>query len=274
MIQDLDISEIKKITTLVQAKYGYDFRDYAMSSFKRRMLRILELKSLTTESLLKKLTDQPGFIHEFLDELTVNVTELFRDPSFWRLLRDEIIPAILLNNKEFRILHAGCSSGEEVISMAILLKEMGIHERVSLVATDIDPAILERAIAANYPIKSMEVNEKNYIRFLGTSALKNYYTEENGRAVFHKDLMKNVTFRQFDLVTGEVFNKFDLILCRNVMIYFNQTLQNEVLKKFHASLFKYGYLAIGSRESLMWCEYANRFICVNQEEKVYRKLKD
>jgi len=274
VIQDIDIADLKKITTLVQSKYGYDFRDYAMSSFKRRMLRLLEMKSLTTEGLIKKLTDQPAFITEFIDEVTVNVTELFRDPSFWRLLRDEIIPAILTNNKEFRIMHAGCSSGEEVVSMTILLKEMGIWDNVQIVATDIDPSILEKAVTATYTMKSMEVNEKNYIRFQGTGKITDYYREDNGRAIFSKDLLKNVTFRQFDLVRGEVFNKFDLILCRNVMIYFNQQLQNEVLKKFHASLFKYGYLAIGTKESLMWCEYANRFIVVNQEEKVYRKIKE
>jgi chemotaxis protein methyltransferase CheR len=274
VITDIDITDLKKITTLVQTKYGYDFRDYAMSSFKRRMIRLLELKSLTPESLLKKLNDHPSFITEFLDEVTVNVTELFRDPSFWRLLRDEIIPAILTNNKEFRILHAGCSSGEEVVSMSILLNEMGIADNVSITATDIDPCILEKAVMATYPIKNMELNEKNYIRYQGKGKISDYYREDKGSAVFHKDLLKNVTFKRFDLVTGEVFNKFDLILCRNVMIYFNQVLQNEVLKKFHASLFKFGYLAIGTKESLMWCEFANRFICVNQEEKVYRKIKD
>lgn len=274
MIQDIDLADLKKITTLVHSKYGYDFRDYAVSSFKRRMLRILELQSLTVESLLKKIHDQPQFIEQFLEEVTVNTTELFRDPSFWRLLRQEIIPAILLNNKTFRILHAGCSSGEEVLSMTILLKEMGIHDNVSLIATDIDSVILEKAKAATYPIKNMELNEKNYIRFEGKHSLKEYYKEENGKAVFNKDLYKNVSFRKYDLVTGEVFNKFDLILCRNVMIYFNQQLQNEVLKKFHASLFKYGYLAIGTKESVVWCEYANRFIVVNQEEKVYKKIHD
>lgn len=274
MITDIDISDIKKITTLVQSKYGYDFRDYAMSSFKRRMIRLLELKSMTTDTLLKKLNDQPAFITEFLDEVTVNVTELFRDPSFWRLLRDEIIPAILLNNKEFRILHAGCSSGEEVVSMSILLKEMGIANNVTITATDIDPCILEKAVAATYPMKNMELNEKNYIRFQGKGKISDYYQEDKAGAAFNRDLLKNVTFKRFDLVTGEVFNKFDLILCRNVMIYFNQALQNEVLKKFHASLFKFGYLAIGTKESLMWCEFANRFICVNQEEKIYRKIKD
>ncbi len=274
MILDIDIADLKKITTLVYSKYGYDFRDYAMSSFKRRILRILQLHGLTIESLLKKLCEDAEFIFNFLDEITVNTTELFRDPGFWRLLRQEIIPSILLNNKTFRILHAGCSSGEEVLSMTILLKEMGIHDDVTLIATDIDTVILEKAKAASYAIKNMELNEKNYIRFEGKASLNSYYKEENGKALFNRDLYKNVSFRKYDLVTGDVFNKFDLILCRNVMIYFNQSLQNDVLKKFHASLFKYGYLCIGNKESVIWCDYANRFIAVNQEEKVYKKVRD
>lgn len=274
VVQDIDIADLKRITELIHLKYGYDFRNYAMSSFKRRIIRILELKNLSIESLLKKLGESPGFINEFLDELTVNVTEMFRDPGFWRVMRDEIIPGILLNHKSFKIWHAGCSSGEEVLSMAILLKEMGIHQDVQLYATDLDVNILEKAKTASYPIKNMELNEKNYIRLEGKGSLKDYYKEENGRAVFDKSLLANATFRKHDLVTGELFNKFDLVLCRNVMIYFNQTLQNEVLKKFHESLFKYGYLAIGSKESLIWCDVANRFLVVNNEEKVYKKIKD
>jgi chemotaxis protein methyltransferase CheR len=273
-MQDIDIADLKKIAELIYQKYNYDFRNYAMSSFKRRVLRIIELKKLSVDALLKRLTENPVFINEFLDELTVNVTEMFRDPSFWRIMREEIIPAILLNHKQFKIWHAGCSSGEEVLSMAIMLKEMGIWQDVQLFATDLDTNILERAKSATYSIKNMELNEKNYIRFQGTSNLKNYYKEDNGWAVFNKDLLSNVTFRKHDLVLCEVFNKFDLILCRNVMIYFNQTLQNEVLKKFHESLFKYGYLSIGSKESLIWCDYANRFIVVNNEEKIYKKIKD
>jgi len=274
VIQDIDLVDLKRISELVFQKYGYDFRNYAMSSFKRRILRILELQGLTVDALVKKLTDQPTYINEFLDELTVNVTEMFRDPSFWRVMREEIIPGILLNHKQFKIWHAGCSSGEEVLSMTILLKEMGILDDVTLIATDLDPTILDKAKSATFPIKNMELNEKNYIRFIGTSSLKSYYREENGKAIFNTDLFKNVSFRKHDLVMGEIFNKFDLILCRNVMIYFNQALQNEVLKKFHESLFKYGYLAIGSKESLIWCEIANRFIVVNNEEKVYKKIKD
>ena len=274
-MQDIDIADLKRISELIYQKYNYDFRNYAMSSFKRRVLRIMELKKLNVESLIKKLNDTPIFINEFLDELTVNVTEMFRDPSFWRIMREEIIPAILLNHKQFKIWHAGCSSGEEVLTMAIMLKEMGILHDVSLIATDLDTNILEKAKSGTYPIKNMELNEKNYIRFQGTaSSLKDYYTEDNGYAVFNKELLLNVSFRKHDLVLGEIFNKFDLILCRNVMIYFNQALQNEVLKKFHESLFKYGYLAIGSKESLIWCDYANRFIVVNNEEKIYKKIKD
>jgi chemotaxis protein methyltransferase CheR len=274
VVQDIDIADLKRITELIQKKYGYDFRNYAMSSFKRRMLRMLELKSMSVDMLLKKLNDQPEFIEEFLDELTVNVTEMFRDPSFWRVMRDEIIPGILLNHKEFKIWHAGCSSGEEVFSMAIVLKEMGILDHVTTIATDLDVNILEKAKSGSYHLKNMELNEKNYIRFEGKKSLKEYYKEENGKAIFDKDLVKNVSFRRHDLVMGEVFNKFDLILCRNVMIYFNQALQNDVLKKFHESLFKYGYLAIGSKESLIWCDIATKFIVVNNEEKVYKKIKD
>lgn len=273
-MQEIDIADLRRISELIYQKYNYDFRNYAMSSFKRRVQRILELKKLTVDTLIRKLNDQPHFIHEFLDELTVNVTEMFRDPGFWRVMREEIIPSILLNHKQFKIWHAGCSSGEEVLSMAILLKEMGIHQNVQLYATDLDVNILEKAKTATYPLKNMDLNEKNYIRFQGAGSLKDYYHEENGMAVFNRDLLSTVTFRKHDLVLGEVFNKFDLILCRNVMIYFNQTLQNEVLKKFHESLFKYGYLAIGSKESLIWCDYANRFIVVNNEEKIYKKIKD
>jgi len=272
--KDIDLVDLKQISELVHNKYGYDFRNYAMSSFKRRILRILELQNLTVSALIKKLTDQPGYVNEFLDELTVNVTEMFRDPSFWRVMREEIIPGILLNHKQFKIWHAGCSSGEEVLSMTILLQEMGILNDVTIIATDLDTTVLEKAKTATYPIKNMDLNEKNYIRFQGTKSFKSYYTEDNGKAVFQKDLYRNVSFRKHDLVTGEIFNKFDLILCRNVMIYFNQTLQNDVLKKFHESLFRYGYLAIGSKESLIWCEIANRFIVVNNEEKVYKKIKD
>jgi chemotaxis protein methyltransferase CheR len=273
--QDIEISDLRRITDLVKEQYRYDFTNYAMSSFRRRILRIMELyKFGSADLLIKRLKDDKSFFDEFIAEITVNVTEMFRDPPFWRELRDNVIPNILLNHNTISIWHAGCSSGEEVFSMAVLLKEMGILEKAKIIATDIDKVILEKAKKGHYSMKNMELNEKNYIRFEGKSNFKDYFKEENGKAVMDKSLIQNVSFREHDLVQGVVFNKFDLILCRNVMIYFNQNLQNEVLKKHHESLFKYGYLVIGSKESLIWCEIANKFIVVNNEEKIYKKIKD
>jgi len=274
-MQDIDIADLKRISELIYDKYNYDFRNYAMSSFKRRVVRILELKKLTLSNLLKKLTDTPPFINEFIDELTVNVTEMFRDPRFWKVMRLEIIPAIRSQKKQFKIWHAGCSSGEEVVAMCILLEEMGILEDASVTATDLDSNMLDRARSATFPIKNMALNETNYIGYGGTaSGLQKFYQGVNGSAVFKPSLVSRVNFLHHDLVLGEVFETFDLILCRNVMIYFNQELQNDVLKKFHASLNRNGYLSIGSKESLIWCDYANRFTVVNSDEKVYKKTKE
>ena len=158
--------------------------------------------------------------------------------------------------------------------MNIVLSEMGIMDNVKIIATDLDRSVLEKANTASYSLKNMELNEKNYIRFQGKGGLKDYYTVVNGQAVMNKELLSNVTFQRHDLVLGSDIGRFDLILCRNVMIYFNQALQNEVLKRFHGSLHKYGYMVIGAKESMIWCDYANRFIVVNQEEKVYKKIKD
>ncbi|HET9487226.1 MAG TPA: protein-glutamate O-methyltransferase CheR [Chryseosolibacter sp.] len=273
-MQDIDIADLKRISELIYQKYNFDFRNYAMSSFKRRVVRILELKRLSPTNLLKALSETPVFIHEFVDQLTVNVTEMFRDPGFWTILRQEIIPTIRATRKRFKIWHAGCSSGEEVLTMCVLLSEMGILEDVSITATDLDENMLRRAEAAAYPIKNMQLNEQNYLSFGGqTNGLqRNYFLQQNGHAIFNRELLSEVAFMRHDLVTGQVFDTFDLILCRNVMIYFNQGLQNDVLKKFHESLYLNGYLAIGSKESLIWCDYANRFTMANKEEKVYKKL--
>jgi chemotaxis protein methyltransferase CheR len=272
---EVEIADLRKITEVVKNRYGYDFSDYAMSSFRRRIQRIIELFQFSSVGeVVVKLEKDPSFIETFLAEVTVNVTEMFRDPSFWREVRDHIVPNILLNHDTFNIWHAGCSSGEEVMSMCILLKEMGILHKANIIATDIDKPILAKAKKGQVPLKNMELNEKNYIRFQGQHSIQYYYEEKDGMAIMDPTLFAGVSYRNFDLVKGEVFNKFDLILCRNVMIYFNQNLQNKVLKKLHDSLFKYSYLAVGSKESLIWCEVANKFIIVNNEEKIYKKIKD
>lgn len=273
MQQELDATDLKRISDLIYEKYNYDFRNYAISSFRRRIARILELKKLTLGHLLSMLNDTPVFINEFINEVTVNVTEMFRDPAFWKVIRDDVLPSIMSQRKRIAIWHAGCSSGEEVIAMSILLHELGIEDKVLIVATDLDHDMIANARTATYPMKSMDVNEKNYQLFSeSSSGLDHYYERHGSKAVFNPDLLKHITFRRHDLVTGEVFGKFDLILCRNVMIYFNQALQNHVLMKFHESLLPNGYLCVGSKESLIWCDYANRFQIESNDEKIYRKI--
>jgi len=272
---NIEIADIRKLTQLIKDKYDYDFKDYAMSSFKRRIKRVIEIyKFKSVEALIQRLDIQPDFFEEFVSEITVNVTEMFRDPTFWKALKDQIIPSILLNHNKISIWHAGCSSGEEVFSMNILLSEMGILDKAKVVATDIDTSIIEKAKKGAVNIKNMDLNIKNYQRFGGVSSLEKYYKESDNFALLNRELVDSVSWRKHDLVQGAVFSKFDLVLCRNVMIYFNQTLQNNVLYKLHESLFKYGYLAIGSKESLIWCDIANKFIVVNNEEKIYKKIKD
>jgi len=272
---DIDIADVRRLTDLVKQKYDYDFKDYAMSSFKRRIKRLLDLyKFKSVDKLINVLDTNTDFFEEFISEITVNVTEMFRDPTFWKILKEQILPNILLQHEKINIWHAGCSSGEEVYSMVIALQEMGLLERTKLVATDLDIAIIKRAQSGTYSMKSMDLNRKNYARYGGAHTLDSYFKEVGGEAIMDKSLMQHVSFRRHDLVQGAVFSKFDLVLCRNVMIYFNQALQNTVLNKLHEGLFKYGYLAIGSKESLIWCEIANKFIVVNNEEKIYKKIKD
>lgn len=271
--QEPDVADLRRISDLIYEKYNYDFRNYAVSSFKRRIVRILELRKITVDHLLEQLEETPYFINEFINELTVNVTEMFRDPGFWKIMRHDVLPSIHKEKHQFSIWHAGCSTGEEVVTMAVLLREMKIHNDVNIVATDLDEGALERARSATYTFKNMEVNEKNYAAFGGEpGGLKKYYQQRNNKAVFSADLLDRVKFVQHDLVLGDTFQRFDLILCRNVMIYFNQSLQNEVLKKFHASLYPNGYLSIGSKESLIWCDYADRFAVVSHDEKIYKKI--
>jgi chemotaxis protein methyltransferase CheR len=275
-MQEIEISQLRALTDLIKQRYDYDFGNYAMSSFRRRIQRIIELyKFASFDALLEKLkVSDAKFFQEFLSEITVNVTEMFRDPTFWVELRENILPTMLTDNKTISIWHAGCSSGEEVYSMAITLKEMNLLDRARMVATDIDNSILAKARDGVYSAKNMEVNQKNYERAKGLYSLDTYYKEQGGKAYLDKTLVKDVSFREHNLVAEVSFAKFDLILCRNVMIYFNQTLQNQVLKVFHESLYKNSFLAIGSKESLIWCEIANKFLVVNNEEKIYKKVKD
>lgn len=273
-MQELGISDLKKLTEAIKLKFGYDFTDYAMSSFRRRVSRILELKKIPdVNGLILQMENNLFTKGDFLHEITVNVTELFRDPSFWRIIKT-VLPNLFLNQDKIRIWHAGCSSGEEVYSMLIVLSEMDLLDKVELIASDIDTCILAKAKEGKISIRNMDLNEKNYIRYNPNGDLKKYFMYDRDFAQFDKKLLDRVSFREINLAEVKAFTKCDLILCRNVMIYFNQSLQNDVIKLFHEMLYMYGYLAIGSKESIIWSEYSNKFLSVNTEEKIYKKFKD
>ena len=273
-METLEEEQINEITHLINAKYGYDFAEYAVSSFRRRVQRVLELYKLKdVETLLAKLSNE-NFFKDFISEITVNVTEMFRDPGCWVALRDQVIPNIIKTSDDVRIWHAGCSSGEEVFSMVILLDGMGILDKVKIIASDIDNVILQKAMKNVISEKNMEVNRRNYETFEGVGELDEYFDAIGPGYTLKEEYLLQIDFVEHDLVKGEPFEQIDLALCRNVMIYFNQSLQNKVLGKIHQALKKYSYLAIGSKESLIWCEVAHKFIVTNNEEKVYKKIKD
>jgi chemotaxis protein methyltransferase CheR len=237
-------------------------------------LRILELKQYTLEELINKIENKTLTKKDLLTEITVNVTEMFRDPSFWKVMKAHL-QDLLSKRDKIRIWHAGCSSGEEVYSMLILLKELDCVDRVEIIASDIDSSILERAKSGKILTKHMELNPTNYNRMGGDIAFFNScFNIEKDFYRLSPDLLSKVSFREIDLVKTSAFTKCDLILCRNVLIYFNQVLQNKVLRLFLNSLFMGGNLAIGAKESIVWCEVAANFETINLDEKFLKKTKD
>jgi chemotaxis protein methyltransferase CheR len=267
---DVDISALRRLTEYVKDKFGFDFSEYAISSFRRRVSRIMQLgKFDSVDKIIKKLDAEPKYFEEFLCEITVNTTEYFRDPTFWKALREKVIPEIK-NFDVIRIWHAGCSTGEEVYSMAILLKEMGIYNKAKVFATDVNPLVLQTAKNGKYRATNLNLYRENFLKAGNVEPFEKYAKQDGNFIQLDKTLVDNVTFKEHDLVKGEAFSKFDLILCRNVMIYFNQNLQERVFKLFQESMFKKAFLGIGSKESLVWSNIAFKFRTIDEKEKIYR----
>ncbi|MDB5273667.1 MAG: protein-glutamate O-methyltransferase CheR [Chitinophagaceae bacterium] len=267
---DISILELKNITQAIREKFGYDFSNYASSSYKRRLLRILDMHKINVETLIEKVNNNNFTKEDFLHEITVNVTEMFRDPSFWKSTRS-LLTTMAASRDKIKIWHAGCSSGEEVFSMLIVLKELGLLHRTEIVASDIDKSILVKAKEAKIPVKSMEIHKHNYERYCGSTDIEKYFTKQGDLYAFDKTLLEKISFREVDLVKAIPFSKFDFVLCRNVLIYFNNNLQNDVLKLISDCLFDGGMLAIGAKESISWCEVANKFVPLNVEERIFKK---
>ena len=263
--------EIDLLLQAISRKYGYDFRNYAKASIKRRIMNVLSSSGLKTISEMQhKLLYEKEFFDTLLVKLSVNVTEMFRDPSFYKALREEVIPQ--LKPRPFiKIWHAGCATGEEVYSMAILLKEENLYEKSWIYATDFNEQVLKKAREGIYPIDMLKKYSYNYQRAGGAASLADYYTARYDFVIMENSLKRNIVFSDHNLVTDGVFAETDLILCRNVLIYFDAKLQNHVFKLFRDSLSEQGFLCLGSKETVKFSEYADDFEDTVGKEKIYRK---
>lgn len=263
--------EIQLILEAIFLKYGYDFRNYGKAHVKRRILRRRSIAEMTSLSEMQhRILYDKDFFETLLLDLSITVTEMFRDPSFFKALRKEVIP-ILKTYPFIKIWHAGCATGEEVYSMAILLKEEGLYERAQIYATDFNEVVLQKAKEGIYPIDRLKDYTLNYQKAGGLESFADYYTAKYESAIIDSSLKKIIVFTDHNLATDGVFGEMNLINCRNVLIYFNKELQNRVLGLFYDSLCRNGFLCLGRKESLKFSEYADKFELVVPAEKIYRK---
>ena len=268
---ELEDLELDLLLEAIFQHYGYDFRGYARASIRRRMWRRMMEENLATLSgLQERVLHDPGCMERLLLDLSINVTSMFRDPSFWAALRDKVVP--LLRTYPFvRIWNPGCSTGEETFSLAILLREEGLENRTRLYATDINATVLDGAREGIFPLERMQEFTANYLAYRGRASFSDYYKVYGDRARFDPALVERCVFAQHNLVSDDSFNEFNLIVCRNVMIYFDRTLQDRVHDLFYRSLARSGFLALGHKESIRFTTHAGVYEEVDPQEKLYRR---
>jgi chemotaxis protein methyltransferase CheR len=263
--------ELRLLMEAVYAKYSHDFRDYSGASMKRRVLHAMQqLQCHTVSELQSRVLHDAGVFQQLLEILTIPFTEMFRDPGYWLALRTQVVP-LLRTYPSLKLWVAGCSTGEEVLSLAILLQEEGLLERSMIYATDINPAVLEKAREGIYAIGAVRQHTANYQASGGKRAFSDYYAAAYKSVRFDPELIRNVTFADHSLATDTVFSETNFISCRNVLIYFNRSLQDRALGLFHDSLCHRGFLGLGSKESLDFSSCADRFDAVDRRERLFRK---
>lgn len=267
---EIEDIEIQLLLDGIFEKYGLDFRDYSRAHIKRRVKHRIEIDGFNSISELQgKILRDREFFENFLLDFSINVTEMYRDPSFYKAIRKEVIP-ILRTYPFIKIWHAGCSSGEEVYSMAILLKEEGLYEKTQIYATDFNNDILRQAKRGIYRLESVKLFTKNYQQSGGKNNLSNYYIADNENVIVDSLLKERIVFSEHNLVIDGVFGEMNLIICRNVLIYFEKDLQNKVFKLFRNSLVPGGILGLGSRESLIGVDIKDNFEPLVERERIYR----
>ena len=270
---ELETIEIQLLLEGMFRYYGFDFRNYAFASLKRRIWNTIRSESLNSVSgLQEKVLHNPAYLDRLLLGLSVNVTAMFRDPSFYITFRNKVVP--LLRTYPFiRIWHAGCSTGEEVYSMAILLQEEGLYDRCRIYATDMNEVVLKKAKTGIFPLKQMQEYTQLYQQAGGKKSFSEYYTAAYDNAIFRASLKENIIFSHHNLATDSSFNEFNAILCRNVLIYFNPSLQQRVHKLLYESLGMFGVLGLGHQETLNFTPYQKHYETIESREKLYRRVK-
>ena len=270
---ELEQLERDLLLEAVFRRYGYDFRQYAPASLRRRIAAFMETEKLATVSgLQERILHEPESMKRFLLALSVNVTAVFRDPEFFVTFRQKVVP--LLRTYPFvRIWHAGCSTGEEVYSMAILLHEEGLYDRCRIYATDMDEAVLKRAKEGIFSLEHARAYADNYQQAGGTGAFSDYYTGAYGSGLFRQSLKENLIFSQHNLASEGSFNEFNVIMCRNVMIYFTRALQERVHTLLYDSLAMFGILGVGSKESLQFLPHEKDYELLEPGQKLYRRIR-
>ena len=268
---DVDEIELRLLMEAIYLRYSYDFRDYTGASQKRRVAYALAQFGLPNVSALQnRVLHDPAVFAQLLQFLTIPVSEMFRDPAYFLALRQQVVP-VLHTYPSVKIWVAGCSTGEEAWSIAIMLHEEGLLKRTQIYATDINPASIEKARQGIFPLEAVKGYTTNYQQSGGTSAFSDYYTAAYGGARFDPSLCADVIFADHSLATDSVFAETQLVSCRNVLIYFNRKLQDRALGLFHESLCHRGFLGLGSKESIDFSGYAERFDTLAKAERIYRK---
>lgn len=268
----LEAIEMPLLLEAMFQRWGYDFRDYAPASLRRRVHRAMQtLGAATISAFQDRILHEAAAMATFLDSVTVEVSAMFRDPGFYRRLRATVLPEFAAL-PHLRIWHAGCASGEEVYSMAILLHEAGLLERSQLYATDLNARVLERGREAIFPIKHMQEYTTNYLKAGGTATFSEYYKAKHENVILADFLRRNIVWAEHSLVSDSGFNEFQIVLCRNVMIYFNRKLQTRVHQLLYESLMPGGILGLGHGESLQFTPFEHRYQVIDLEERLYRKV--
>ncbi len=268
--ETITYEELANLVDFIKKIHGFDFGGYSCASLKRRVTRIMQLQKLTLFDLRTLLTNDHDYFEAFLIEVTVNVTEMFRDPKFYRSFSDNVAP-YLKSYQRIKVWNAGCSTGEELYSFAILFSEENLYDRTFFYGTDINADVLKYAKNGIYDLKKMRQYSENFHNTGTIHTLSDYYTAKYDAAKINHSLRKNVLFSVHNLVSDGVFNEFQVISCRNVLIYFNSELQKKIIDLFYNSLANFGFLCLGSKETLRNTEIG-RFKIIDSKNNIYQKI--